>query len=63
MLNNFTDFNIYNLNEGSLYKNSYKLGKIFIDRIGVTKYCMIKDKLYEKLKRKYNNLIFFFDSN
>ena len=58
VLDNFTDFNIYNLNEGSLYKNGYKLGKIFKNKINVTEYCMIKDKLYKKLKNKYNNLIF-----
>ena len=35
VLDNFTDFNIYNLNEGSLYKNGYKLGKIFMKKIDV----------------------------
>ena len=52
------DIELFELNEGSLYKNGYMLGTIYKNRIDTKIYYKLKEDLYQKIKLKHSNLIF-----
>ena len=49
---------LFELNENSLYKNGYTLGKLYKNRINIQKYYQLKEKLYQKIEQKYSKLVF-----
>ena len=55
---NSSNIQIYRLDEDSNYGNGYKLGLLCKERLTIDFYIKVKEKLYQKIKEKHNNIVF-----
>ena len=53
-----SNIKVFRLNEDSIYDNGFKLGLLCKDKLNYDFYFKIKEKLYQKISEKHNNIIF-----